>query len=135
MLVFNAILLLIFDFYIYFALRATKIKLVHKKWFPFAWWGYSIILFAGLFIAAKFNIPLSYRSIILVAFFMTAISKFIYIVVVLMDDIRRGGIWISRLFTSGKGKLPSERIAELEEPLPEKPRNGIAQIGRASCRE
>ncbi len=127
MLVFNAILLLIFDFYIYFALRATKIKLVHKKWFPFAWWGYSIILFAGLFIAAKFNIPLSYRSIILVAFFMTAISKFIYIVVVLMDDIRRGGIWISRLFTSGKGKLPSERIAELEEPLPEKPRNGISR--------
>src|SRR5690606_15841405 len=127
MLVFNAVLLFIFDFYIFFALRATKIKLVHKKWFPFVWWGYSIILFAGLFIAAKFSIPLSYRSIILVAFFMTAVSKFIYIAVVLIDDIRRGGIWISRLFLPKKGKLPAERIAELEEPLPEKPRNGISR--------
>ncbi len=127
MLVFNAILLLVFDFYIFFALKATKIKLVHKKWFPFIWWGYSIGLFAGLFIAAKFSIPLSYRSIILVAFFMTAVSKFIYIVVVLMDDIRRGGVWISRLFTTKKGKSPVQHIEDLEKPLPEKPRNGISR--------
>src|SRR5690606_189245 len=64
----------------------------------------------------------------LVLFFMTAISKFIYITVVLIDDIRRGGIWVSRLFKSSRrGKLPRERIAELEEPLPEKPEKGISR--------
>ncbi len=127
MLVFNAVLLFVFDFYIFFALRATKIKVVHKKWFPFVWWGYSILLFAGLFIAANYNIPLSYRSIILVAFFMTAISKFIYILVVMMDDLRRGGVWISRLFRSRKDESPVERIEELEKPLPERSTHGISR--------
>ncbi|NGF55502.1 metallophosphoesterase [Parapedobacter sp. SGR-10] len=127
MLIFNAVLLFVFDFYIFFALRATKIKIIHKKWFPFAWWGYSLLLFAGLFVAAKFNIPLSYRSIILVAFFMTAISKFIYILVVMMDDLRRGGVWVTRLFSSRKGKSPAERIDNLEKPLPENPTYGISR--------
>ena len=127
MLIFNALLLFAFDFYIFFALRATKIKIVHKKWFPFVWWGYSILLYAGLFVAVKFNIPLSFRSIMLVAFFMTTASKFVYIMVILMDDIRRGGVWISRLFKPNKGKSPAERIEELEEPLPEKPTHGISR--------
>lgn len=98
MLLINAFLLLVFDFYIFFALRATKIKVVKKKWFTILWWGYSIGLLIGLLIAAKLNIPLMYRSVILVAFFMTATSKFIFILILLADDIRRGGVWISRLF-------------------------------------
>lgn len=68
MLLINAFLLLVFDFYIFFALRATKIKVVKKKWFTILWWGYSIGLLIGLLIAAKLNIPLMYRSVILVAF-------------------------------------------------------------------
>ncbi|WP_437921125.1 metallophosphoesterase [Sphingobacterium sp. LRF_L2] len=127
MLIFNAILLLVFDFYIFFALRATKIKIVQKKWFPLAWWGYSIGLLIGLYISAKFNIPLSYRSIILVAFFMTAVSKFIFIIILLIDDIRRGGIWISRLFQPKKGASLSKRIDELAEPLPESAKDGITR--------
>src|SRR5690606_25899674 len=81
MLIFNAILLLVFDVYIFFALRATKIKAAKTKWFSFVWWGYSIALLLGLYISAKFNLPLAYRSVILVAFFMTAASKFIFIVI------------------------------------------------------
>ncbi|TYP98357.1 hypothetical protein BC792_10111 [Sphingobacterium allocomposti] len=128
MLLFNAILLLLFDFYIFFALRATKIKIVNKRWFPFIWWGYSIGLLLGLYIAAKFNIPLMYRSIILVAFFMTAVSKFIFIIILLIDDVRRGGVWIARLFSRRKKEesLP-ERLEDLSEPLPEEPRNGITR--------
>jgi predicted MPP superfamily phosphohydrolase len=127
MLIFNAILLFIFDFYIFFALRATKIKFAKKKWFPYLWWGYSIALFVGLFISAKFNIPLTYRSIILVLFFMTAISKFIYILVILADDIRRGGIWLMRLFSYKEAKSPIERGEILQKPLPEVPKNGISR--------
>ncbi|MBD1433046.1 metallophosphoesterase [Sphingobacterium sp. DN00404] len=128
MLIFNAILLLVFDVYIFFALRATKIKVAKTKWFSLVWWGYSIALLLGLYISAKFNLPLAYRSVILVAFFMTAASKFIFIVILLLDDIRRGGIWIAKLFSPPRRNesLP-ERVEELSEPLPEKPVNGISR--------
>lgn len=129
MLIFNAILLLILDVYIFYALRATKIKFARSKWFPYLWWGYSAALFLGLFIATKFNIPLAFRSIILVAFFMTAVSKFIYILIILADDIRRGGIWLMRLFSYKEAKSPSERREMLKEPLPEVPKHGISRSG------
>lgn len=129
MLIFNAILLLILDVYIFYALRATKIKFARSKWFPYLWWGYSAALFAGLFIATKFNIPLAFRSIILVAFFMTAVSKFIYILIILADDIRRGGIWLMRLFSFKEAKSPAQRSEQLKEPLPEVPTHGISRSG------
>lgn len=127
MLIFNAILLVVFDFYIFFALRATKIKMAKTKWFSLVWWGYSMALLLGLYISAQFNLPLAYRSIILVAFFMTATSKFIFIVVLLLDDIRRGGIWIAKLFAPRKRENLEERVETLSEPLPEKPINGISR--------
>ncbi|PRD53993.1 metallophosphoesterase [Sphingobacterium gobiense] len=127
MLIFNAILLLVFDVYIFFALRATKIKAAKTKWFSFVWWGYSIGLLLGLYISAQFNLPLAYRSVILVAFFMTAVSKFIFIIVLLLDDIRRGGIWIAKFFTPRKSKNLTEHVEELSAPLPEKPVNGISR--------
>lgn len=127
MLIFNAILLVFFDFYIFFALRATKIKFVKTKWFSFIWWGYAIGLLVGLYVSAKFNIPLAYRSIILVAFFMTAVSKFIFILILLMDDIRRGGVWVARLFSPRKSKNIEERAENLSEELPEQPVHGITR--------
>jgi hypothetical protein len=69
MLQLNAVILFLLDFYIFFALRATKIEFIRTRWFTILWWGYSISLLAGLFISFKFSIPLSVRSIILVAFF------------------------------------------------------------------
>lgn len=127
MVIINAVLLFLFDFYIFNALRATQIKFVQKRWFTWLWWGYSICLLAGVFIAFKFNIPLAYRSIILVAFFMTAVSKFIYVLVLLIDDIRRGGVWLSRLLSSRKNKTIEERVEYLQQPLPEVPKQGISR--------
>lgn len=127
MVVFNAVLLFLFDFYIYFALRSTRIKFAKTKWFAWLWWGYSISLLAGVFISFKFNIPLAYRSVILVAFFMTAISKFIYVLILIIDDIRRGGVWVSRLFGAKKVRSIQERIGHLKEPLPEEPKRGISR--------
>ncbi|WP_164111791.1 MULTISPECIES: metallophosphoesterase [Sphingobacterium] len=127
MLIFNSIFLFFLDFYIFFALRATKISFARKKWFTVIWWAYSLSLLAGVFIAFKFNIPLMYRSIILVLFFMTAVSKFIYVIVLLIDDLRRGGVWVSRLFSPKVGKSIEERVEELEKPLPEQPKNGISR--------
>jgi len=127
MLQLNAVILFLLDFYIFFALRATKIEFIRTRWFTILWWGYSISLLAGLFISFKFSIPLSVRSIILVAFFLTAVSKFIYAIVLIIDDLRRGGIWVGRLFSRGKGKDLEERIETLEEPLPEVPKKGISR--------
>lgn len=127
MLIFNAIILFILDFYIFFALRSTKIEFAKKRWFTYVWWGYSLALFIGLFIAFKYNIPLAYRSIILVAFFLTAISKFIYAFILLLDDLRRGGIWVTRLFTRKPTHNIKKRIEELEQPLPEVPTKGISR--------
>lgn len=127
MLIFNAILLLVFDFYIFFALRATKIKFVHTKWFTLIWWGYAIGLLLGLIIAAEFSLPLAYRSVVLVAFFMTAACKFIFILILLIDDIRRGGVWIARLFKPKKKSTLAEHAEVLDEPLPERPKNGISR--------
>ena len=127
MLQLNTVLLFILDFYIFFALRATNIKFVTTKWFTYLWWGYSISLLIGLFISFQYSIPLMYRSIILVAFFMTAVSKFIFAAVLIIDDIRRGGIWLSRLFSPKKVTHLEENIEELEKPLPEVPKNGISR--------
>lgn len=127
MLQLNTVLLFILDFYIFFALRATNIEFVKTKWFSYLWWGYSISLLIGLFISFQYSIPLMYRSIILVAFFMTAVSKFIFAAVLIIDDIRRGGIWLSRLFSPKKVTHLEENIEELEKPLPEVPKNGISR--------
>lgn len=127
MVILNAVLLFLFDFYIYNALRATQIKIVKKRWFTWIWWGYSAFLLTGVFISFKFNIPLAYRSIILVAFFMTAVSKFIYVLILLIDDIRRGGVWLSRLFGAKKTASIEERVEYLQEPLPEVPKKGISR--------
>ncbi|WKK58311.1 metallophosphoesterase [Sphingobacterium sp. BN32] len=127
MLQLNTVLLFILDFYIFFALRATNIEFVKTRWFSYLWWGYSISLLIGLFISFQYSIPLMYRSIILVAFFMTAVSKFIFAAVLIIDDIRRGGIWLSRLFSPKKVTHLEENIEELEKPLPEVPKNGISR--------
>ncbi|MGN0004228.1 MAG: metallophosphoesterase [Sphingobacterium composti] len=127
MLIINAIILFLLDFYIFFALRSTKIPFAKKKWFTYLWWGYSIALFIGLFISFKYNIPLAYRSIILVAFFLTAISKFIYAFILVIDDLRRGGIWVTRLFRRKPVPNIKKRIEELEQPLPEVPTKGISR--------
>lgn len=100
---------------------------MRTKWFTFLWWGYSIALLIGLFISFQYSIPLAIRSIILVAFFITAVSKFIYAIVLIVDDLRRGGIWVSRLFSNKKGQNLEEKLEELEKPLPEVPKKGISR--------
>ncbi len=110
------------DFYIYKALRATSMKWVASPLFPKVWWGYSILLVLGIFISVYFSTPLIFRSIILVIFFITFCTKFIFILVLLADDIRRGGLWLKRLFVPQK-----KRHEEATTMLPEQPVNGISR--------
>jgi len=125
MLIVNVIVLLLLDFYIFFALKATKIKFAKTKTFGILWWGYSILLSLGVIISFKFNIPLLVRSVFLVAFFLTAASKFFFFFVLILDDLRRGGLWLTRLLTPKK--TIKQAVNVLEMPISEEPVKGITR--------
>ncbi|MCW2261620.1 MULTISPECIES: metallophosphoesterase [Sphingobacterium] len=125
MLIVNVIVLLLLDFYIFFALKATKIKFAKTKTFGILWWGYSILLSLGVIISFKFNIPLLVRSVFLVAFFLTAASKFFFFFVLILDDLRRGGLWLTRLLTPKK--TIKQAVNVLEMPIAEEPVKGITR--------
>lgn len=125
MLIVNVIVLLLLDFYIFFALKATKIKFAKTKTFGILWWGYSILLSLGVIISFKFNIPLLVRSVFLVAFFLTAASKFFFFFVLILDDLRRGGLWLTRLLTPKK--TIKQAVNVLEMSIAEEPVKGITR--------
>jgi len=99
----NAFVLLIIDFYIYSALRRSTLKWANSNLFKILWWGYSVLLLIGVIVSIYFNIPLMVRSVVLVAFFLTFTSKVFYVLVLLIDDIRRGWIWAGRRLFNKKG--------------------------------
>src|SRR5690606_10987577 len=127
MLIFNSILLVLLDLYIYKALRSTRIGFAKKTIFPWVWWGYSLLIILGVLIGIYLNIPLMARSIILVAFFLTFTVKFIYVLIIAMDDIRRGGVWLARLIGPRKWKQSIPERIETEKSLPETPVKGISR--------
>lgn len=106
-LIIISILLLIVDIYIYRAVRSVSWKWKGNKYLSFAyiWWGYSILLILGVFISIFFNIKFMLRSVILVVFFLTFVSKIFILPFLFADDIRRGTIWLKRKL---KGKKSSE---------------------------
>ena len=105
-LLFICFLLLLLDWYIYNAIRAVRPKRAgFQRAFPYLWWGYSILLIAGVFISIFLNIRLNLRAVILVSFFLTALSKIVLLPFILVDDIRRGVIWIkNRFFKKGSAR-------------------------------
>jgi predicted MPP superfamily phosphohydrolase len=114
LLVISFILLLI-DWYIYNAIRIIKPKKTTRfqRVFPYAWWSYSILLIIGVFIGIFFNIRLSLRAVILVAFFLTALSKIFLLPFILIDDIRRAIIWLRHKFLA-KSDVADHREVENE---------------------
>ena len=95
-----SVFLLVIDFYIYKAVRSifTKWSSTNQQIFGTLFWAYSILLIAGVFAGIYFNIRLTARAIILVAFFLTVVSKICFLLFLLIDDLRRLLIWISRKF-------------------------------------
>lgn len=119
-IVITTILLLLLDVYIYTALRSTKIRWAKSASFPFLWWGYSGLLILGIICSIYFNLRLTVRAIIMVAFFISFVTKFVYMLALLVDDLRRGMIWLKRLFVPKRAKLTenadkeSDRISRSE---------------------
>lgn len=138
MILFNSFVLLIIDYYIFKGLRATSLKFAKAPYFPYAWWSYSALTVIAVLVSIYFQIPLILRAIILVMFFTTFVVKFIYLIVLFIDDIRRGGIWLNRLFFPPRKKRYKQiqkfrkarqlgKSVSEPQPLPEKPLNGITR--------
>lgn len=110
-IVLNSIILLFLDIYIYKALRATNIKWAKSKMFPILWWTYSAVLLLGIIGTVYLDLRLTVRSIVLVAFFITFVTKVVFALFFLIDDVRRGAVWLTRrLFNKNR---------DAGEPLPE----------------
>ena len=101
-LIIISILLIIIDIYIYRAVRSVSWKWKNNKHlsFTYIWWGYTFLLIIGVFISIFFNIKFLLRSIILVVFFLTFVSKIFILPFLIADDLRRGFIWIKRKLKS-----------------------------------
>lgn len=113
------ILLLAFDLYCYKAIIS-----VLKNWqpktkntFKFSYWGYTILLIIGVFCSIYFKtvLFLSLKSIILVAFFLTLVCKFMMLPFLLIDDLKRLVIKSVR-FTKEKTK-PVKQTTIAGEPI------------------
>ncbi|MGX5687676.1 metallophosphoesterase [Arcticibacter tournemirensis] len=105
-------LLLLIDWYIFKALT----PIIEKRWskssrpFKFIWWGYSILLIAGVFASIFLNLILAVRAVILVAFFITFVTKVFFLPFLFIDDIRRGVVWARRKRGGFKhtGEVPAQ---------------------------
>ncbi|MDP3469295.1 MAG: metallophosphoesterase [Daejeonella sp.] len=97
-LIIISILLILIDIYIYRAIRSVSWKWKGQKHlsFTYIWWGYTFLLITGVFISIFFNIKFLLRSVILVIFFLTFVSKIFILPFLVADDLRRAMIWISR---------------------------------------
>ena len=93
-----SIVLLIVDWYIYCAFISTKTGWSERKRRNVTriWWGYTAFLILGVFSGIFFNLTLTVRAIILVAFFITFVSKIFFLPFLVADDIRRVIIRLTR---------------------------------------
>ncbi len=115
-LVIITILLLLFDLYIFKAIINIfpKWGKGKKRAFTTIWWGYTLLLILGVFGGIFFNINIGVRTVILVAFFITFVTKFFFIPILLIDDTRRLLVWTKRKFNPEKKRI----IREPENAIP-----------------
>ncbi len=111
--------LIAFDFYCYHAILAVfkKWKPKTKKFFKISYWSYTILLIIGVFCSIYFNkvLFLSLKSIILVAFFLTVVCKFVMLPFLLIDDLRR--LIIALIKFTKKKATPSSKKPLAGEPI------------------
>jgi hypothetical protein len=101
------------DFYIYKAILGAKANWsqAKRKRFSTIWWTSNILFFVGIFLSIYFNIRLTIRAIILVAFFLSFIGKVFFAFFLLIDDVRRLTIWAKRkIINTKKATIAGEPI-------------------------
>lgn len=96
--IFLSVLLLAFDYYCFRAILSVfkKWKPGTRKLFTILWWGYTFVLLVGVFSTFYANLFLSLKSVILVAYFLTVACKMVLLPFLVVDDLRRFIIKLSR---------------------------------------
>src|ERR1700743_1347144 len=114
-LVFFIIFLLLLDWYVFNGLRsmAAKWKFLQKKWFPRAYWGFSIFLLAGILLVIYIKVGFALRMVFILAFFILLLFKLSFVIVLLVDDIRRLAVYIAK---KTKKQPPEPQVANAEIP-------------------
>jgi predicted MPP superfamily phosphohydrolase len=113
-----SLLLIIIDVYIYQAVNSAfnKWTVKQKKVFRYSFWTYSILLIAAVFVSMYFDLRLAVKSVILVAFFLTFVSKVCFLLFLFTDDLRRGLIWIKRKLLPEHS--PVEAVPAKDDAIP-----------------
>jgi len=125
LIIFLSVFLLIFDYYCFKAILAVfkNWKPRTKRIFTIVWWGYTAFLVVGIFSSIYLNLFLTVRAIIMVAFFLTVGCKCVMLPFLLIDDLRRGLIKLSRwrknaaLKDQPEGVLPEAVPVTQDEPI------------------
>lgn len=113
------LILLLVDFYVF---QAIKTSFQHqsenkRKWIMRGYWFVVGITIAGVFLGIFLSIGRVLRTVLFVWFFIHYFSKLFALPFLLIDDIRRGVIWISSKFgfINRKSKIENSEIeTELE---------------------
>lgn len=107
LLLFIAIVLLL-DVYVFKGLSklSVKWKFIGKKWFFITWVTVTTLLLSGLLLGVYIKIDLGLRLFIVLAFFGLLLFKACFALLLLVDDLRRLTIFISR-----KPKKPAVPLA------------------------
>ncbi|MGY4383704.1 putative MPP superfamily phosphohydrolase [Pedobacter sp. UYP24] len=115
-----SVLILAFDYYCCNAILAVfkTWKPRTRKIFTKLWWGYSIFLIIGVFISIFITIPstyLGFRSIVLVAFFLTLACKFVFLPFLVIDDLRR--LFIKTKRAINKESNQAQKATQIGDPI------------------
>ncbi|HEY1006313.1 MAG TPA: metallophosphoesterase, partial [Sphingobacteriaceae bacterium] len=115
-LVVIGIIMLIIDYYIEHASRPIRARWTKKnqRLFIYFWWGWTALLLVGVFGSILLNARLAIRSVLLVAFFITFVSKLVYLPFLFLDEIRRVFIWLFRKARPAAEPVPGDRISRSE---------------------
>ncbi len=115
-LVVIGILMLVIDYYIEHASRPIRARWTkrNQRLFTYFWWGWTALLLVGVFGAILLNARLAIRSVLLVAFFITFVSKLVYLPFLFLDEIRRVFIWLFRKARPAAEPVPGDRISRSE---------------------
>ncbi|WP_316822240.1 metallophosphoesterase [Pedobacter gandavensis] len=112
--IFLSFLLLAFDYYCFRAILSVfnKWKPRTRKLFTILWWGYTFVLLIGVFSTFYANLFLSLKSVILVAYFLTVACKMVLLPFLIVDDLRRFIIRLSRSAKSKTGPIVDPALPE-----------------------
>ncbi|RQO72265.1 metallophosphatase [Pedobacter sp. KBW06] len=123
--IFLSVLLLAFDYYCYRAILSVfkNWKPQTRKLFTIIWWGYTTLLVIGVFTSFYANLFLSMKSVILVAYFLTVACKLVMLPFLIVDDLRRFIIKLSRsVRKTSPAPLADPTLPEtIAQPLPGEP--------------